>query len=338
MSKRNVTIVGAGSFGTALSLVLDTAGNNVQIWAREKEVAEGINNNHINPSYLNDLKLPKSIQAYNDLEKCLTSQDIVVFATPSHALRDVAERLKPCLDGHEILVTVAKGIENDTFKTMSQILIEVMEGVTYEDNIGVLYGPSHAEEVGKLKPTTIVAAAYSTRTARIIQETFLTPMFRVYINNDVIGVEIGGSVKNIMAIAAGIVDGAELGDNAKAALITRGLHEMKRMGLLMGAHSDTFSGLTGMGDLIVTCTSAHSRNRSVGFRIGKGEKLQDIIKSMNMIAEGVKTTKSVRDWALQNKVEMPITHAIYSVLFENVDPRDALYELMTRDPKDEIVM
>lgn len=338
MSNRNVTVVGAGSFGTALALVLDQAGNNVQIWAREEEIANRINEDHVNPSYLNDVRLPEGIKAYNNLEQCLQSQDIVVFATPSHALREVAEKIKPCISGREILVTVAKGIENDTFKTMSQILIEVMEGVTFEDNIGVLYGPSHAEEVGKLKPTTVVAAAYSTRTSRIIQETFLTPMFRVYINNDVIGVEIGGSVKNIMAIAAGIVDGAELGDNAKAALITRGLHEMKRMGSMMGAHSDTFSGLTGMGDLIVTCTSTHSRNRSVGFRIGKGEKLDDIIDSMNMVAEGVKTTKSVHDWAQKNNVEMPITNAVYRVLFENMEPRDALYNLMTRDPKDEIVM
>ncbi|SMO69590.1 NAD(P)H-dependent glycerol-3-phosphate dehydrogenase [Gracilimonas mengyeensis] len=338
MSNKNVTIIGAGSFGTALAMVLDQAGNNVQIWAREPEVAQGINENHINPSYLSDIKIPETIKAYNNLEQCLQSQDIILFATPSHALRDVANKLKPCLDGHEILVTVAKGIENDTFKTMSQVLVEVMEGTTYEDNIGVLYGPSHAEEVGLFKPTTVVSAAYSTRTARIIQETFLTPMFRVYINNDVIGVEIGGSVKNIMAIAAGIVDGAELGDNAKAALITRGLHEMKRMGVMLGAHSDTFSGLTGMGDLIVTCTSSHSRNRSVGYRIGKGEKLDDIIKSMNMVAEGIKTAKSVRDWSVKNKVEMPITHAVYRVLFEDVDPSDVLYELMTRDPKDEIVM
>lgn len=338
MNSRKVTVIGAGSFGTALAMVLDQAGNNVQIWAREAEIANRINEDHVNPSYLNDIKLSESIVAYNDIEQCLRSQDMVVFATPSHTLREVAAKVKPCLDGHEILVTVAKGIENDTFKTMSQVLIEVMDGLTFEDNIGVLYGPSHAEEVGKLKPTTVVAAAYSTRTAKTIQETFLTPMFRVYVNNDVIGVEIGGSVKNIMAIAAGIVDGAELGDNAKAALITRGLHEMKRMGQMLGAHSDTFSGLTGMGDLIVTCTSSHSRNRSVGYRIGKGEKLDDIINSMNMVAEGVKTTKSVRDWAEKNNVEMPITQAVYSVLFENMDPRDALYKLMTRDPKDEIVM
>ena len=338
MSNKNVTVIGAGSFGTALAMVLEQAGNKVQIWAREEEIANRINEDHINPSYLNDIQLSEDIVAYNNIEQCLQSQDIVVFATPSHALREVAKKIKPCLDGHEILVTVAKGIENDTFMTMSQVLIEVMDGTTYEDNIGVLYGPSHAEEVGKLRPTTVVAAAYSTRTAKIIQETFLTPMFRVYVNNDVIGVEIGGSVKNIMAIAAGIVDGAELGDNAKAALITRGLHEMKRMGQMLGAHSDTFSGLTGMGDLIVTCTSSHSRNRSVGFRIGQGEKLDDIINSMNMVAEGVKTTKSVKDWAEKNNVEMPITQAVYSVLFENMDPRDALYKLMTRDPKDEIVM
>lgn len=335
---RNVTIVGAGSFGTALATVLDTAGNNVQIWAREPEVVESINSKHKNPAYLTDLELPESIKAYNDLEQCLRSQDIIVFATPSHTLREIAARIKPCLDGHEILVTVSKGIENDTFKTMSQILVEVMEGVTYEDNIGVLYGPSHAEEVAMLRPTTVVAAAYSSRTTRIIQEAFLTPMFRVYANNDVIGVEIGGSVKNIMAIAAGVIDGAQLGDNAKAALITRGLHEMKRMGSMMGAHPDTFSGLTGMGDLIVTCTSAHSRNRYVGQQIGKGQKLDEIIKSMNMVAEGIKTTKSVHDWAVKNQVEMPITEAVYHVLFDGEDPADALQRLMNRDPKDEIII
>lgn len=338
MSSRKVTIIGAGSFGTALALVLDTAGNKVQIWARETEIANQINHDHHNPSYLPDLKLPETITAYTDLEKCIQDQDMIIFATPSHTLREVSTKTKAFLNGDEILVTVAKGIENDTFKTMSQVLIEVMEGVILEDNIGVLYGPSHAEEVALLKPTTVVASAYSTRTAKIIQEAFLTPMFRVYVNNDVIGVEIGGSVKNIMAIAAGIIDGAELGDNSKAALITRGLHEMKRMGLMLGAHSDTFAGLTGMGDLIVTCTSSHSRNRSVGYRIGKGEKLDDIIKSMNMVAEGIKTTKSVWDWSVKSNVEMPITHAVYNVLFENVDPKDALYNLMTRDIKDEIVM
>lgn len=338
MIKRNVTILGAGSFGTALATVLDTAGNNVQIWAREADVVNAINKDHRNPAYLTDLELPESIKAYHDIEQCMRDQDMILFATPSHTLREIAARIKPCLDGHEILVTVSKGIENDTFKTMSQILVEVMEGVTYEDNVGVLYGPSHAEEVATLKPTTVVAAAYSTRTAKIIQDTFLTPMFRVYVNNDVIGVEIGGSVKNIMAIAAGVIDGAGLGDNAKAALITRGLHEMRRMGAMMGAHPDTFSGLTGMGDLIVTCTSTHSRNRYVGHQIGSGKKLKEVTKSMNMVAEGVKTTKSVHGWAQKTGVDMPITSAVYRVLFEDEDPKDALNALMTRDPKNEVII
>ena len=333
---RKVTVVGAGSFGTALATVLAAAGNKVQIWARELEVVASINHDHRNPAYLTDLMLPTSITAVSKLENNLKSQELILFATPSHTLREITSKIKPCLTGNELLVTVSKGIENNTFKTMSQILIEVMKGVTNEDKIGVLYGPSHAEEVAKLRPTTVVAAAYSNETTRIIQETFHTPMFRVYANNDIVGVEIGGSVKNIMAIAAGVIDGAHLGDNAKAALITRGLHEMKRMGTMMGAHHDTFSGLTGMGDLIVTCTSKHSRNRYVGEQIGKGKKLNSIIKSMNMVAEGIKTTKSVYDWSIKNQVEMPITKAVYHVLFDNVDPSDALQQLMSRDPKDEI--
>jgi glycerol-3-phosphate dehydrogenase (NAD(P)+) len=219
--------------------------------------------------------------------------------------------------------------------TPTQILVSVFDGVILEDQIGVLSGPSHAEEVSKFKPTTVVAAAYSKRVARIIQETFMTPMFRVYLNQDIIGVEIGAALKNIMAIAAGIADGADMGDNAKAALITRGLHEMKRMGVAMGASQDTFSGLTGLGDLIVTCTSEHSRNRYVGYNIGQGKKLDEIITGMNMVAEGVKTTDSVNQWAEKNSIEMPITRAVHKVLFENMDPTDALIELMTRNPKEE---
>jgi glycerol-3-phosphate dehydrogenase (NAD(P)+) len=222
--------------------------------------------------------------------------------------------------------------------TMSQVLSEVLEGIIVEDHIGVISGPSHAEEVSKFKPTTVVASANSKRTAKIIQETFLTPMFRVYLNYDIVGVEIGGAVKNIMAIAAGIIDGAELGDNAKAALMTRGLHEMKRLGMQLGASQDTFSGLAGMGDLVVTCTSEHSRNRFVGYNIGKNKTLDEIISKMNMVAEGVKTTRSVRDWSNDLGVEMPITEAVYNVLFEGACPKDMLYDLMTRNPKEEIVI
>lgn len=335
---KKVSIIGAGSFGTALSIVLARAGNDVQIWAREPEIAYRINNFHDNKAYIPGVTLPDSVRCVTKLADCLHEREVIVFATPSHAVREVAKRVKPHLSGNEVIVNVAKGIENETFMTMSQVLTEVLDGKILEDNIGVLSGPSHAEEVSRFKPTTIVSTAYSKRTARTIQETFMTPMFRVYLNYDIIGVEIGGSVKNIMALAAGIVDGAELGDNAKAALMTRGLHEMKRMGMSLGASQDTFSGLAGMGDLIVTCTSQHSRNRYVGYEIGKGRKLDDIISNMNMIAEGVKTTRSVYGWSRKLNIEMPITDAVYEVLFEGVDPKDALYELMTRNPKEEILI
>jgi glycerol-3-phosphate dehydrogenase (NAD(P)+) len=335
---KKITIIGAGSFGTALSVVLARAGNKVQLWARESEVAYGINKRHRNPAYISDVTLPDSIECSTDPKECFDDPDMVVFATPSHVMREVATRIKSYLSGDEMVVSVAKGIENDTFMTMSQVLSEVLEGIIVEDHIGVISGPSHAEEVSKFKPTTVVASANSKRTAKIIQETFLTPMFRVYLNYDIVGVEIGGAVKNIMAIAAGIIDGAELGDNAKAALMTRGLHEMKRLGMQLGASQDTFSGLAGMGDLVVTCTSEHSRNRFVGYNIGKNKTLDEIISKMNMVAEGVKTTRSVRDWSNDLGVEMPITEAVYNVLFEGACPKDMLYDLMTRNPKEEIVI
>lgn len=331
-----ISIIGAGSFGTAMAVVLGHGGHNVTIWAREPEVVKGINETGRNPEYISDVDLPKSVKANSSIKETLENTDMIVFATPTHALRSVAEKVKPFVDGHEIIVTISKGMEKDTLMTPSQILVNVLEDVILEDQIGVLTGPSHAEEVSKFKPTTVVAAAYSTRVARIIQQTFITPMFRVYLNHDIIGAEIGGAVKNIMAIAAGIIDGADLGDNAKSALMTRGLHEMKRMGYHLGASQDTFSGLTGMGDLIVTCTSQHSRNRFVGFNIGQGKTLDEIISGMNMVAEGVKTAESVALWSRKNNIEMPITNAVYKVLFEQMDPKDAVHELMTRNAKEEI--
>jgi glycerol-3-phosphate dehydrogenase (NAD(P)+) len=330
-----ISIIGAGSFGTAIASVLGGKNYSVTIWAREKNVVEGINTNKLNPSYLTDVKLPDTIVATNSLKEALKDSEMIVFATPSHALREVAENVKPYLKGNEIVVSVAKGIEKDSLMAPSQILVDVLSETVLEDQIGVLTGPSHAEEVALLKPTTVVSAAYSTRVARIIQETFMTSRFRVYLNNDIIGVEIGGAVKNIMAIAAGIVDGAGLGDNAKAALMTRGLHEMKRMGAVLGASMDTFAGLTGMGDMIVTCTSKHSRNRFVGYNIGQGKSLNEITSGMNMVAEGVKTAESVCQWAKKNRVEMPITNAVYKVLFENIPPSDVVEDLMTRNPKEE---
>lgn len=335
---KKISIIGAGSFGTAIAVVLGHSGYSITIWAREKEVVDGINQKRLNPEYISDVELPKSVSASHSIEEALEGSEMVVFATPSHAVREVAGKAKDFLNGNEIVVSVAKGIEQDTLMTPSQILVDVLDGAVLEDQIGILTGPSHAEEVSTFKPTAITASAYSKRAARIIQETFMTPMFRVYLNHDILGAEIGGALKNIMAIAAGIIDGAELGDNAKAALMTRGLHEMKRMGCALGASQDTFSGLTGMGDLIVTCTSEHSRNRYVGYNIGRGKSLDEIRSGMNMIAEGVKTAKSVTQWSRRNNVEMPITDAVYKVLFENMDPKDAVNELMTRNAKDEIMI
>ncbi len=329
------TIVGAGSWGTALAVVLQSNGHDVMIWAREPEIAKNINENHHNPTYLPDLKIPESIRCSTCLVDGLHERDLVVFATPSHTMREVAERVKPHLSGNEIVVSVSKGIENNSYLTMTQVLTEVLEGVIVEDHIGTLSGPSHAEEVARLKPTVVVSAAYSRGAAKLIQEAFMTPMFRVYVNYDVIGVEVAGSVKNIMAIAAGIVDGADLGDNIKSALITRGLFEMTRLGTQIGASRETFSGLAGIGDLIVTCTSKHSRNRYVGYHIGLGEKLDDIISKMDMIAEGVKSTQSVYGWSRKLGIEMPITDIVYRVLFEGMNPHDAMFELMTREAKDE---
>lgn len=330
-----VTVIGAGSWGTALASVLARAEHDVLVWAREQEIAFGINNFHENKSYLPGVTLPDTIICHTNLPDCLLERDLIVFATPSHTTREVAAKVKPMLTGKEICITVSKGIENGTFMTMSQVLTEVLAGKIIEDHIGVLYGPSHAEEVSRNKPTLVVASAYSTSTARFIQEAFMTPMFRVYVNQDVIGVEIAGSVKNVIAIAAGVIDGANLGDNAKAALLTRGLAEMRRLGMYLGASQDTFSGLAGMGDLIATCTSQHSRNRYVGYHVGKGEKVESIIARMNMVAEGVKTTRSVYGWSLKLGIPMPITEAVYKVLFEGFDPIDAVFQLMTRDPKEE---
>lgn len=333
-----ISVIGAGSWGTALSVVLQSNHHDVLLWAREPEITAAVNRNHRNPTYLPELNLPETIKATSDFEEAVSGREMIVFATPSHTMREVAEKARPFLSGEELIVTVSKGIEKDTFMTMTQVLGAVLKDVISEDHICALSGPSHAEEVARLKPTVVVSAAYSRTTARLVQQTFMTPMFRVYVNHDVMGVEVAGAVKNIMAIAAGIVDGADLGDNAKAALLTRGLLEIKRLGTRLGASQDTFSGLSGVGDLIVTCTSEHSRNRYVGYHIGKGEKLEDIRQRMSMIAEGVKTTRSVYEWSQHLGIEMPITEMVYRVLFESKNPMEAMFELMTRESKEEILI
>ncbi|MEX0681636.1 MAG: NAD(P)H-dependent glycerol-3-phosphate dehydrogenase [Balneolales bacterium] len=332
-----ISVIGAGSWGTALSILLGENRHEVRLWAREKEIVENIRNYHKNGIYLPEVTLPDAVIGYSDLEGALLDTDVVVFATPSHAIREIAARIRPLLKGNERIVSVAKGIEINTFLTMSQVLADVLQDVISDDRIGVLSGPSHAEEVSNHLPTTVVASSNSKQTALYIQKLFMAPSFRVYVNRDILGVEVAGAVKNVLAIATGIADGAELGDNAKAALITRGLTEMRRLGIQLGASQDTFSGLAGIGDLIVTSTSRHSRNRNVGYRIGKGEKLNDIIASMNMIAEGIKTTKSVYEWSRLLQIYMPITEKVYQVLFKNISPGEAVHELMTREPKDEVI-
>lgn len=327
-------MLGAGSWGTALAIVLAKEGHDVSLWARRPEAARHMRADRHNPTYLPGALLPQSIHVTSDIEEAVSDRNFWVFSTPSQAVRDCAERVRSFAHEKLVCVSVAKGIENRTLLTTTQVLDEVLAEVP-RGRLGILSGPSHAEEVVEEKPTTVVAASYSPEVVRDIQDTFMTRRLRVYVNHDVLGVEIAGSVKNIMALAAGIGDGLGYGDNTKAAIVTRGLAEIKRLGLVMGAEAATFSGLAGIGDLVVTCMSRHSRNRYVGEQIGRGKRLEEIESEMSMIAEGVRTTDSVYQLAGKYQIEMPITEAVYQILFEGKKPQIAVDELMTREPKPE---
>ncbi len=329
-----ITLFGAGSWGTALAVHLGTAGRDVTLWARRQEAVDRMRRTRHNPRYLPDLRIPASVRITADLETAAMASDLWAVAVPSQSLRSVAQRLRPHTKNLDVLVSLAKGIENESLMTMSQVLGEVLAGLSAE-RIGVLYGPSHAEEVAEGHPTTVVAAAPDEPVAEQIQDALMTDGLRVYVNTDVIGVEIGGSAKNVLAIAAGISDGVGYGDNAKAALITRGLAEIRRLGLALGARSQTFAGLAGIGDLVVTCMSQHSRNRHLGEQIGKGKTLEEIRDEMDMVAEGVRTTQSIHELAQRHEIEMPITEAVHSVLFDEESPRDMVRALMTRAAKRE---
>ncbi|MFQ5569416.1 MAG: NAD(P)H-dependent glycerol-3-phosphate dehydrogenase [Rhodothermales bacterium] len=331
---KHIAVFGAGSWGTALAISLVTNGHEVTLWARRPEAAATMARERHNPTYLPDAILPDDLQITSDLESAATGKDLWLIATPSHAVRSLAKRLRPFVGPDLIIISVAKGIENDTLATTTQVLREELPAVPHEQ-IGVLYGPSHAEEVAAGRPTTLVAAAPSIQIAEHVQTLFMTPSLRVYVNDDVLGVEIGGSVKNVMAIAAGMGDGIGYGDNAKAAIITRGMAEIQRLGRAMGARPATFAGLTGIGDLVVTCTSRHSRNRFLGEQIGKGKTLEEVQSEMKMVAEGVRTTASVMALARKYAIEMPITEAVYAILFEGKQPADAVRDLMTRAAKQE---
>ncbi|MGA7305537.1 MAG: NAD(P)H-dependent glycerol-3-phosphate dehydrogenase, partial [Rhodothermales bacterium] len=302
--------------------------------ARNPDFAHILERERRNRRYLPGTTFPNSIRVTSSLPDAVRDASVWVFATPTQAMRSVAEQVAACSAKASVAVSVAKGIENRTLRTTTQILSEVLTDLPREA-VGVLYGPSHAEEVAVGVPTAVVASAKEEDVARIIQRVFFSQTLRVYVNLDLIGVEIAGSVKNVMAIAAGISDGVGYGDNTKAAIVTRGIAEITRLGMAIGAQESTFAGLAGIGDLVVTCMSKHSRNRFLGEEIGRGRNLSDIESHMNMVAEGVRTTESVMALAMKYGVEMPITEAVHKILFEGKQPEEAVYDLMTRSAKHE---
>ncbi|QST02319.1 NAD(P)H-dependent glycerol-3-phosphate dehydrogenase (plasmid) [Pontibacillus sp. ALD_SL1] len=334
-----VSILGSGSWGTALASLLADNHHETILWSRREDIAHEINTRHTNERYLPDVSLPSSLSCTTNLTEALKNSPHIVLSVPSSSIRCLCHLIKHCgVDlSHSYIVHTSKGIEKETHKTISSMVEEEL-GRSYRNGVSVLSGPSHAEEVARKMPTSVTIASPSALTAYWIEKAFSNEYFRCYIQNDVTGVELGGALKNIMALAAGISDGLGYGDNTKTALITRGLHEMIRLGMVMGAKKETFCGLSGIGDLVVTCTSQHSRNWKTGYMFSKGASLSSISDKIGMVAEGVKMTECA--FALSQKlgVDMPITTSVYRVLFENAQPEEMVSELMSRAPKDEQLM
>lgn len=331
---KRIAIIGAGNWGTALAIVAARAGHDVRIWSRNATVVDSINREHLNSIYLIGARLPDNVRATQEIPDALAGADFAILATPSHATRWLLGIMAPALRSEMIIVSATKGIEVDTGKRISQIVAEVVPNAT-RPRFVCLSGPSFAREVVEKHPTAIVAASEDAEASRIVQSELSFENLRIYTNDDVIGVELGGSVKNVMAIAAGMVAGLGFGSNSVAALITRGLAEMTRLALSEGARLETLMGLAGLGDLVLTCYGSLSRNRFVGQELGKGRSLEEITTSMNEIAEGVKTTLAVKRLADRKGVEMPITNEVHAVLYERKPARDAANELMTRPLIDE---
>ncbi|MDY0408325.1 NAD(P)H-dependent glycerol-3-phosphate dehydrogenase [Virgibacillus soli] len=329
-----VAVLGAGSWGTALSIVLADNGHDVRLWTFREEQANKINETHKNEQYL-EIMIPEQIKAYYDLYEAIKDVEAIVLVVPTKAIREVCQNLSEQLEHKPVLIHASKGIEPGTLKRVSQMISEEMEQYSYDD-IVVLSGPSHAEEVAMRQPTTVTVASLSEENAKQAQHLFFNDAFRVYTSNDMIGIELGGALKNIIALGAGISDGLGYGDNAKAALITRGLAEITRLGTSLGANPLSFLGLSGVGDLIVTCTSVHSRNWRAGNLLGKGKKLDDILDQMGMVVEGVRTAEAAYKFAEAEGVEMPITYGIYQILFEDKKPKDIVEQLMNRDKREEM--
>ncbi len=324
---KTVSIIGAGSWGTTLALLLAEKGLPVCLWEKFPDYCRVLQDKRENITFLPGKHLPERIRITDDLNEALHYAYLVVMAVPSHVLRPLLADMKPFVHHTHSFVSVIKGIEQETLAYPSGIVHDMLGAVSF----AALSGPTHAEEVAEHMPSAIVAASHDPELSGLVQSVFATPYFRVYTNTDIVGVQLAGALKNVIAIAAGISDGLGFGDNTKAALLTRGLTEMARLGEKMGAKKDTFYGLSGMGDLITTCASVHSRNRHVGVSLGKGETLDAIRQRMTMVAEGVRTAKSTYHLAQMHGVEMPIVQAMYAVLFQHKKPQDAVTELMARD-------
>ena len=323
--------MGAGSWGTAISWLLTNNGHEVTVWSIDAKEVEMLDREREHKSKLPGVKLQDSIRFTNEIREGIEGKDFVVLAVPSPFTRSTAQRMCPYVKEGQILVNVAKGIEEKTLMTLSE---QIEEEVPQAD-VAVLSGPSHAEEVGKGLPTTCVVGAKTRETAEYLQKAFMSEVFRVYTSPDIKGIELGGSLKNVIALAAGIADGLGYGDNTKAALITRGIAEIARLGVKMGGKIETFTGLTGIGDLIVTCASVHSRNRKAGYLIGQGRTMQEAMDEVKMVVEGVYSAKAAKQLAGQYRISMPIVEQVNQVLFEGKSPAEAVKELMLRDRKEE---
>lgn len=324
-----IGILGAGSWGTALAILLDNNGHQVQVWSAFAEEIQMLSQTHEHSAKLPGVKIPETIFFTEDLEGSVRGKDVVVLAVPSPFTRNTAHKIKDFVEKGQRIVNVAKGVEENTLMTLSEIIEEEIP----QADVGVLSGPSHAEEVGRKIPTTCVVTARTQKTAEYLQSIFMNPVFRVYTTPDILGVELGAALKNVIALAAGTADGLGYGDNTKAALITRGVAEICRLGVKMGAKMETFYGLSGMGDLIVTCASVHSRNRRAGFLIGQGRTMQEAMHEVKMVVEGVYSAKAAKGLAEKYQIEMPIVTEICKVLFENKPAADAVKDLMLRDKK-----
>ncbi|MDR1689038.1 MAG: NAD(P)H-dependent glycerol-3-phosphate dehydrogenase [Clostridiales bacterium] len=327
MEKTKVTVISSGGWGTALAILLAGNGHEVSLWSYTKEEADAINLNRENKPFLPGIVLPASVNATNNCEEAVSGAEFIVSTTPSKFVRGIMQKFAPFLDERHTIINASKGLEEETLLRLSEVIGEVCP----KSKLAVLSGPSHAEEVAKWIPTTCVAASSNEDAANRVQSLFMSPVFRVYSSLDMAGVELGGALKNIIALAAGISDGMGYGDNTKAALMTRGIAEISRLGVKMGAQLITFSGLAGIGDLIVTCTSMHSRNRRAGIMLGQGRSLSETLKEVGAVVEGVNTARAAKLMAEKYNVQMPIIFEINKALFEGKDPKQVVNDLMTRD-------